>query len=183
MYSRKTWGGPVEPHILVKFLQNTAADDSDPIASMIIFEWSDYDLVGIQPPGDAEVRSPKDLRCLGHNLILSQREYICDPEAISNGWCNSNQTGQFLLAENATELSTSLIITQAVHLKNPGLPVNYEVKKTGYYCVSTGAYTPADVEYAAIVEFRNAYGELPAAQIAKLPFYGGITIVYAVIGV
>lgn len=30
--------------------------------------------------------------------------------------------------------------------------------------------------------FQNAYGELPAAQIAKLPFYGGITIVYAVIG-
>lgn len=38
------------------------------------------------------------------------------------------------------------------------------------------------MEYTATVEFRNAYGELPAAQIAKLPFYGGITIVYAVIG-
>ena len=37
-------------------------------------------------------------------------------------------------------------------------------------------------EYRAIVAFRNAYGELPAAQIAKLPFYGGLTIVYAVIG-
>jgi len=37
-------------------------------------------------------------------------------------------------------------------------------------------------EYRAIVTFRNAYGELPAAQIAKLPFYGGLTIVYAVIG-
>lgn len=33
-----------------------------------------------------------------------------------------------------------------------------------------------------MVEFRNAYGELPAAQIAKLPFYGGLTIVYAVVG-
>lgn len=37
-------------------------------------------------------------------------------------------------------------------------------------------------EYTAVVEFRNAYGELPAAQIAKLPFYGGLTIVYAVVG-
>ena len=36
--------------------------------------------------------------------------------------------------------------------------------------------------YRAIVEFRNGFGELPAAQIAKLPFYGGLTIVYAVIG-
>ena len=54
------------------------------------------------------------------------------------------------------------------------------VKKTGYYCVWTWGYSAA--EYKGVVEFRNAYGELPAAQIAKLPFYGGLSIVYAVIG-
>jgi hypothetical protein len=54
------------------------------------------------------------------------------------------------------------------------------VKKTGYYCVGTTAFSNDD--YTAIVEFRNAFGELPAAQIAKLPFYGGLTITYAVIG-
>lgn len=64
-------------------------------------------------------------------------------------------------------------------LKDP-VAVNYPVKKTGFYCVSTYAYSGQD--YKAVVEFRNAYGELPAAQIAKLPFYGGLTIVYAVIG-
>jgi hypothetical protein len=37
-------------------------------------------------------------------------------------------------------------------------------------------------EYSAVVEFRNSYGELPAAQIAKLPFYGALTIVYAAMG-
>lgn len=58
--------------------------------------------------------------------------------------------------------------------------VKYPVKKTGFYCVSTFAYSGHD--YRAVVEFRNAYGELPAAQIAKLPFYGTLTIVYAVIG-
>lgn len=36
--------------------------------------------------------------------------------------------------------------------------------------------------YKAVVEFRNAYGELPGAQIPKLPFYGGLAIVYAVVG-
>jgi hypothetical protein len=51
---------------------------------------------------------------------------------------------------------------------------------TGYYCVGTTAFSGHD--YTAIVEFRNAFGELPAAQIAKLPFYGGLTITYAVIG-
>ena len=47
--------------------------------------------------------------------------------------------------------------------------------------MATYAYT--DDDYEAVVEFRNSYGELPAAQIAKLPFYGGLTIVYAVVGV
>lgn len=54
------------------------------------------------------------------------------------------------------------------------------MKKTGFYCVSTYAFSGHD--YQGVVEFRNAYGELPAAQIAKLPFYGGLTIVYAVFG-
>lgn len=66
-------------------------------------------------------------------------------------------------------------------MKDPGPPINYGIKNTGYYCVGTVGYTPNGVEYTATVEFRNAYGELPAAQVAKLPFYGGITIVYAVI--
>lgn len=38
-------------------------------------------------------------------------------------------------------------------------------------------------DYSAVVEFRNAYGELPAAQIPKLPFYGGITILYFFVAV
>lgn len=80
---------------------------------------------------------------------------------------------------NATETSRNPIITQKIHLDDP-LEINYPVKKTGYYCVDT--LKISDVDYEAVVEFRNAYGKLPAAQIAKLPFYGGLTIVYAVIG-
>lgn len=45
----------------------------------------------------------------------------------------------------------------------------------------TDKYTAND--YTAVVEFRNAYGELPATQIPKLPFYGGITILYALVAV
>lgn len=115
-------------------------------------------------------------------LRLPQKEYICDSETINNGFCNSNQTGEFILTPNATELSKSQIFTQAIHLKDPGAPINYGIKNTGFYCVGTTAFSPANVEYTGTVEFRNAYGELPAAQIAKLPFYGGLTIVYAVVG-
>lgn len=51
------------------------------------------------------------------------------------------------------------------------------MKNTGYYCVGTFGYSTE--EYRGVVVFRNAYGELPAAQIAKLPFYAGITMIYA----
>lgn len=97
---------------------------------------------------------------------------------MDNSFCNSTEIGEFILSPNATEVSKSVITTQAIHLNDPPA-VNYLIKKTGYYCVGTYGYSGHD--YTAVVEFRNAYGELPAAQIAKLPFYGGLTIVYAVL--
>lgn len=92
--------------------------------------------------------------------------------------CNETQQGEFLLSSNATSARNQIIV-EKVDLSDPK-PITYEIKKTGYYCVGTKGIS--DVNYKAAVEFRNAYGELPAAQIAKLPFYGGLTIVYAVIG-
>ena len=111
------------------------------------------------------------------NADIIQKEYICDEENIKKSFCNETEIGQFLLSPNASE-SRNLILSQSVHLRNPQ-PINYAINKTGYYCVSTSPFS-SDT-YKAAVEFRNAYGELPAAQIAKLPFYGGLTIVYAVI--
>lgn len=93
--------------------------------------------------------------------------------------CTEDQIGSFILAENATDAAKHSIISKAVNLNDPEA-INYPVKGTGFYCVSTYAYSGED--YKAIVEFRNAYGELPAAQIPKLPFYGALTIVYAVVG-
>ena len=108
------------------------------------------------------------------------KETICDVENVDNGLCEESELGAFILAPNATEVSSNPITSVAVHLKDPRA-FNYPIRKTGFYCVSTYAYSNQD--YSAIVEFRNSYGELPAAQIAKLPFYGGLTITYAVLGV
>lgn len=71
------------------------------------------------------------------------------------------------------------MLARTINLNHPDA-VNYAVRETGFYCVSTYAYS--DQDYKAIVSFNNAYGELPATQIAKLPFYGALTIIYAVIG-
>jgi hypothetical protein len=57
MYSRKAWGGSVDPFILVKFTKSDTAE-SDPLASLVIFEWNDENLIGRYRSDDAEVRYP-----------------------------------------------------------------------------------------------------------------------------
>ncbi|KAH0562693.1 hypothetical protein GP486_002636 [Trichoglossum hirsutum] len=163
MYSRKTWGGSVDPFILTKFEKSTAGGDPDPTVSFVIFEWHDEKYVG--RPSTRE---------------SGKKEYICDEDMVQAKYCNDTDIGKFILEENALSQSQSLIISEAVHLKDDPQPIKYEVKRTGYYCVGTHGYSTDT--YSAVVVFRNAYGELPAAQIPKLPFYGGLTITYAVIG-
>lgn len=123
---------------------------------------------------------PSGLAAAWLMLIFHQeRQTICDKASVDANLCTEDQIGSFILAANATDASKHLMISKAVNLNDP-VAVNYPVKSTGFYCVSTYPYSGN--EYKAVVEFRNAYGELPAAQIAKLPFYGALTIVYAVIG-
>jgi hypothetical protein len=111
-----------------------------------------------------------------------QRQFICDNTAVTNKLCNKKQLGAFLTAprDNSTTSSPSKssIFTQAIDLSNTR-PILYEIKKTGYYCVWVHAYEPIDIDFHGVVLFKNSYGELPGSQIAKLPFYGGLTIVYA----
>lgn len=112
-------------------------------------------------------------------LLAQQKEFSCNGANVQAGLCTEEELGSFILSANATAKASSPIISRAIHLRDP-TPVNYPIKKTGYYCVGTYGYSVQ--EYKAVVTFRNAYGELPAAQIAKLPFYGGLAIVYAVVG-
>lgn len=51
MYSRKSWGGNVDPFILVKF--SKALSPQSARASLLIFEWSDESLIGVYPESDA----------------------------------------------------------------------------------------------------------------------------------
>ncbi|KAL1954166.1 hypothetical protein VTO42DRAFT_1574 [Malbranchea cinnamomea] len=164
MYSRKAWGGDVDPFILVK-VNKVEVKDSDPLMSLLIFEWKDENLIGRYPPGDEE---------------KLQKETICDRENVKVGLCGEDEIGSFILVANATTKSKSPLVSTAVHLKDPQ-PIKYAVERTGFYCVSTYAYSGE--AYNGIVSFRNAYGELAATQIPKLPFYGTLTIIYAVIAV
>ena len=60
MYSKKSWGGSVDPFILTTFKNATIEGDADPLISMVIFEWEDEELIGVWPSADAkQVRNMK----------------------------------------------------------------------------------------------------------------------------
>jgi hypothetical protein len=48
MYSKKSWGGKVEPFILVKFrhLKDQNKDIENPTVGVVIWEWKDSMLLG-----------------------------------------------------------------------------------------------------------------------------------------
>jgi hypothetical protein len=119
-------------------------------------------------------------RLHNNSNVPPQKFYQCEPKFVDAGYCNTSDIGEFILTANATEKSKNVILTKAMHLKD-SVPINYPIRETGYYCVLAFGYSSD--EFEALAEFRNAYGELPAAQIPKLPFYGGITLLYAVVSV
>jgi len=164
MYSKKSWGGSVEPAIQI-VLEKRGKGDRD-MVSLVVFEYLDEEFLGVD-----------------NGKGTGERNYICNPDAVKAGQCKKKHEGEFITTTTAANTNTSShgIYTEAIRLK-AAKPIYYPVKRTGYYCVWTVAYAPADLTFTGVVEFRNSYGELPAAQIPKLAFYGGLTIAYAVIG-
>ncbi|KAI5812814.1 lung seven transmembrane receptor-domain-containing protein [Pyronema omphalodes] len=157
MYSRKAWGGNRDAEIVVRFSPTESHED---IVSLTIFEFMDVENLGRYLPGNQ-----------------GDKEYICTPNNVKENLCQKKDLGKFItLKENATS-----IYTDAIHLADKK-PILYPIKKTGYYCVWAVRYSPSNLEFSAVARFQNSYGELPGAQIPKLAFYGGLTIVYAVIG-
>lgn len=51
MYSRKAWGGDVEPFILTKFNKIEEQVAEDFLVSLVVFEWGDEHLIGRPAPG------------------------------------------------------------------------------------------------------------------------------------
>ena len=53
MYSKKSWGGDVNPYILTKLNKDPPPDDQDAFVSVVVFEYRDQDLIGVWPSEDA----------------------------------------------------------------------------------------------------------------------------------
>lgn len=56
MYSKKAWGGAVDPYVMTKFLAyesiGSDTEPDDPVVAFVIFEWKDEGLLGASPSDD-----------------------------------------------------------------------------------------------------------------------------------
>uniref|UniRef100_A0A060TJT5 ARAD1D49412p n=1 Tax=Blastobotrys adeninivorans TaxID=409370 RepID=A0A060TJT5_BLAAD len=160
MYSRKDWGGPVNPYIEVNITDTKSGKDDDWIA-LVIFEHRNLGLLGADIPMDPT------------------KKYVCDDAAIASNLCDKEQHGQFIVSALANSTSYGKILTKRLDYSNPET-LKYNVEKSGFYCVYT--YTPNKNDlYSGVAEFRNAFGHLAASQIPKLPFYGGAALAYSLV--
>lgn len=173
VYSKHDWGGSLKPHLAIRLdefdkyvykpnLKHDNQPHSDDIkVSFVVFEYADMGSIG------AEVGD-------GHH------KYICDDVAINDlKVCSEGQRGNFIL--NKTPANNTILTGQMTHLGQTLL--NYNINSTGYYCLATYIHERDDkttTNYRGKITFQNAFGELSASEIPKLPAYGILTLCYAI---
>ncbi|CAK9440371.1 uncharacterized protein LODBEIA_P44710 [Lodderomyces beijingensis] len=167
LYSKKDWGGSFKPHIGMSLQKygdhqfNAKEPDSANVdgvsVSYIIFEYKDLVNIGA-PLGDGRFK------------------FICDDYAVDElKVCSEEQKGQFIVNSNSTN---STILTSELTQLGPA-NIQYPINVTGYYCVSTFSKHD-DAQYRGTINFQNAFGNLNASEIPKLPGYGIMTLCYAI---
>ncbi|SCU94941.1 LADA_0G12420g1_1 [Lachancea dasiensis] len=162
MYSREDWGGKIDPYISfnLRELSNTKG------VSVAIFDFKDYEHLGV--------------------YVDSSPYYICDDYAIEKGACNATHKNEYIVRNLITDPTTGENETlsaqvQSFYQTETGLhETRYSVKSTGYYCVVASSIDSSSPKFSATINFRNAFGQLPAAEINNLPLYGLLAIFYLV---
>lgn len=172
IYSKHDWGGSLKPHIEIRLNQfdkyvykphlkhENQPFSEDIKVSFVVFEYADMDRIGAQ-------------------VDDTHRKYICDDFAIHDlKVCNESQRGKFIL--NKKPSNNTILTSQLTHLGQTFL--NYNINNTGYYCVVTFVEEKNNkkVKYNGQITFQNAFGELSASEIPKLPAYGILTLCYAI---
>lgn len=53
MYSKKSWGGDIDPYILASLTKASPEPDQDVFVSLVVFEYRDEDMIGVWPSPDS----------------------------------------------------------------------------------------------------------------------------------
>ncbi|KAL5494927.1 hypothetical protein ACEPAI_389 [Sanghuangporus weigelae] len=185
------------------FINVTFDDSSQGQLAMVIYEWKDVQYLG-------KVTSLVD-------DYLPQKTYVCTSDAVKGGFCDNINLGKFIIdLPQGRSLNETSFWTQRVGFRwdntsssDPEAdvfwyeePINYPVKKTGFYCVAivpvtvfpedsdettsvstrqTDTDVPYHPPYSGVILFKNTFdGNLPASDYPKVNFYFAMALVYVV---
>ncbi|RIB14974.1 lung seven transmembrane receptor-domain-containing protein [Gigaspora rosea] len=156
-YKNDIPGGGSDSIITVNYDKASKTD-----VAAIVYEWPDNGKVGrsVGPGGTSKV-------------------YICDQNAVLANYCPQSQLSGFIVTGN----QTASIVTHTFNATKNGQSFTYTINRTGYYCVAALPSPLSDSQFLVTVDWKNPYGELPAMDYPKLPFYGVLTLVYLLIGI
>ncbi|CAG8510650.1 17327_t:CDS:2, partial [Dentiscutata heterogama] len=121
--------------------------------SVVVYEYSDSGSIGYFEEGEATIK---------------------------NHHCTDSQLNSIVFNKDA-----SSIVDHVFYFNSTGEDRSfiYHVNKTGFYCVAALSFEGKGGDFMIRIDWRNPYGELPASDYPKLPFYGLLSLVYLVIGV
>ncbi|EPX72522.1 seven transmembrane receptor-like protein [Schizosaccharomyces octosporus yFS286] len=152
IYSKSESGGSLNPAIYINWTQPWDVENE---IEVLIFRW-------------------KDIQQIGKTKENNEKAYICDYDAAyTYHFCEPEQVGLYIWNATSAKTVRSQIVSS--------YPTNivYDISHSGYYCIWT--HSLKDKPYQALVNWQNAYGNLPASQYPRLPLSGGITIAYSAI--
>ncbi|KAJ1557254.1 hypothetical protein HK405_000439, partial [Cladochytrium tenue] len=155
-----------------------------------------------------DVSYPANITVLIYNYLdqdllvnaTAERAVTCgEPNTITAGLCTESQRGTYIIRNDTAPVAPIFNEVASFGSSFPtddsGLSVYkavYHVDVTGYYCVvvdglvtvenATYVDTSYTTIFTAFVSYDNPYGELPAADYPKLPFFGLIAATYFIIG-
>ncbi|KXN71969.1 hypothetical protein CONCODRAFT_56887 [Conidiobolus coronatus NRRL 28638] len=113
--------------------------------------------------------------------LFGEQQCICTEKAVEDKQCGKEDFGKFVIKDRADGTSIQTWKVELNSDNNYEDSRTYDVKETGYFCVSSEVYKPIDAQYTGTVEWINPYGLLPASEYPKMTFYAGLCIVYLVV--
>ncbi|KAL7748567.1 hypothetical protein RI367_005978 [Sorochytrium milnesiophthora] len=125
-----------------------------------------------------------DQERLGRAFVNSEIVYLCTEPGVQP--CEQSEKNHILFSNRTVDEPEHAKIMSEYHtLDKLPLYVNYTVSTTGIYCIiglplldpSTNVEPRADAD----IEYHNAYGNLPAVDYPKLPFYEATLFFYLAI--
>ncbi|KAF9213199.1 hypothetical protein BGZ59_005721 [Podila verticillata] len=136
-------------------------------AVVVVFDWNDKNLIG------------KRDNATGETL------YICDTAALKAGVCSEAEKGQAIIDTSVASTVQSKVLDFGVEEEEGDQFFFYPIKKTGFYCVKAWPLMVNQKEaiFEGHVRFNNHHGALAGSDYPKLPFYGALSLIYAVIGI